>query len=95
MSANLWLESVLTLAFPLNVKNVYYLTGVNIASQTQKPQQPLPVAQQQATPPPLQATPTPPQATPQHGQLFVQPQAAGFFPPQQQVQTVIETEAMF
>ncbi|XP_047011372.2 AP2-associated protein kinase 1 isoform X13 [Ictalurus punctatus] len=58
--------------------------SVNIASQPQKPQQPVPVAQQQATPASMQATPTPPQATPQQGQLFVQPQAAGFYPPQQQ-----------
>ncbi|XP_060787289.1 AP2-associated protein kinase 1-like isoform X4 [Neoarius graeffei] len=58
--------------------------SVNIASQPQKPQLPVPVAQQQATPASLQATPTPPQATPQQGQLFVQPQAAGFYPPQQQ-----------
>ncbi|XP_060787287.1 AP2-associated protein kinase 1-like isoform X2 [Neoarius graeffei] len=59
--------------------------SVNIASQPQKPQLPVPVAQQQATPASLQATPTPPQATPQQGQLFVQPQAAGFYPPQQQL----------
>ncbi|KAK3565822.1 hypothetical protein QTP86_015556 [Hemibagrus guttatus] len=58
--------------------------SVNIASQPQKPQQPVSVAQQQATPASLQATPTPPQATPQQAQLFVQPQAAGFYPPQQQ-----------
>ncbi|XP_053480233.1 AP2-associated protein kinase 1 isoform X3 [Ictalurus furcatus] len=58
--------------------------SVNIASQPQKPQQPVPVAQQQAMPASMQATPTPPQATPQQGQLFVQPQAAGFYPPQQQ-----------
>ncbi|MCI4381237.1 hypothetical protein PGIGA_G00249250 [Pangasianodon gigas] len=57
--------------------------SVNIASQPQKPQQPGPVSQQQATPASIQATPTPPQATPQQGQLFVQPQAAGFYPPQQ------------
>ncbi|KAF4070468.1 hypothetical protein AMELA_G00285780 [Ameiurus melas] len=58
--------------------------SVNIASQPQKPQQPVSVAQQQAMPASMQATPTPPQATPQQGQLFVQPQAAGFYPPQQQ-----------
>ncbi|XP_072538549.1 AP2-associated protein kinase 1 isoform X3 [Salminus brasiliensis] len=58
--------------------------SVNIASQPVAPvQQPLPVAQQQAPPAPLQATPSPPQPVPQHGQLFMQPQAAGFFPPQQ------------
>ncbi|XP_026801584.1 AP2-associated protein kinase 1 isoform X3 [Pangasianodon hypophthalmus] len=57
--------------------------SMNIASQPQKPQQPGPVSQQQATPASIQATPTPPQATPQQGQLFVQPQAAGFYPPQQ------------
>ncbi|XP_076846400.1 AP2-associated protein kinase 1 isoform X6 [Brachyhypopomus gauderio] len=56
------------------------------AGQQQKAhtQQPVPVAQQQATPTPLQATPSPPQATPQHGQLFVQPQATAFFSPQTQ-----------
>ncbi|XP_036434390.1 AP2-associated protein kinase 1 isoform X1 [Colossoma macropomum] len=61
--------------------------SVSLASQPQKPQaqHPVPVAQQQAPPTPLQATPSPPQAVPQHGQLFVQPQAAGFFPPQQQL----------
>ncbi|XP_017551815.1 AP2-associated protein kinase 1 isoform X3 [Pygocentrus nattereri] len=60
--------------------------SVSLASQPQKPQaqHPVPVAQQQAPPTPLQATPSPPQAVPQHGQLFVQQQAAGFFPPQQQ-----------
>ncbi|XP_058245274.1 AP2-associated protein kinase 1 isoform X4 [Hemibagrus wyckioides] len=58
--------------------------SVNIASQPQKPQQPVSVAQPQATPASLQATPAPPQATPQQAQLFVQPQAAGFYPPQQQ-----------
>ncbi|KAL7884148.1 hypothetical protein AOLI_G00069180 [Acnodon oligacanthus] len=60
--------------------------SVSLASQPQKPQaqHPVPIAQQQAPPTPLQATPSPPQAVPQHGQLFVQPQAAGFFPPQQQ-----------
>ncbi|XP_047678966.1 AP2-associated protein kinase 1 isoform X3 [Tachysurus fulvidraco] len=51
--------------------------SVNVASQPQKPPQ-------QTTPTPVQATPTPPQATPQHAQLFVQPQAPGFYPPQQQ-----------
>ncbi|KAM9476148.1 AP2-associated protein kinase 1-like isoform 8-T8 [Clarias gariepinus] len=56
--------------------------NVSVASPAQKPQQPVPVAQQQATPASLQATPTPPQATPQ--QLFIQPQAPGFYPPQQQ-----------
>ncbi|KAL7827338.1 hypothetical protein SRHO_G00330560 [Serrasalmus rhombeus] len=61
--------------------------SVSLASQPQKPQaqHPVPVAQQQAPPTPLQATPSPPQAVPQHGQLFVQQQAAGFFPPQQQL----------
>ncbi|XP_027007308.2 AP2-associated protein kinase 1 isoform X1 [Tachysurus fulvidraco] len=52
--------------------------SVNVASQPQKPPQ-------QTTPTPVQATPTPPQATPQHAQLFVQPQAPGFYPPQQQL----------
>ncbi|XP_046726992.1 AP2-associated protein kinase 1 isoform X7 [Silurus meridionalis] len=58
--------------------------SVTIASQPPKPQPLVPVAQQQVTPTSLQVTPTPPQATPQQGQLFVQPQAAGFYPPQQQ-----------
>uniref|UniRef100_A0AAR2KHX4 non-specific serine/threonine protein kinase n=1 Tax=Pygocentrus nattereri TaxID=42514 RepID=A0AAR2KHX4_PYGNA len=68
--------------------------SVSLASQPQKPQaqHPVPVAQQQAPPTPLQATPSPPQAVPQHGQLFVQQQAAGFFPPQQQVQTAVILE---
>uniref|UniRef100_A0A3B1IDE4 non-specific serine/threonine protein kinase n=1 Tax=Astyanax mexicanus TaxID=7994 RepID=A0A3B1IDE4_ASTMX len=64
--------------------------SVNLASQpitpvqSQKPpaQQPLPVTQQQAPPATVQASPSPSQPG-QHGQLFVQPQAAGFFPPQQ------------
>ncbi|KAF5892334.1 AP2-associated protein kinase 1-like isoform X6, partial [Clarias magur] len=51
--------------------------NVSVASQPQKPQP-------QATPASLQATPTPPQATPQQAQLFIQPQAPGFYPPQQQ-----------
>ncbi|XP_046726991.1 AP2-associated protein kinase 1 isoform X6 [Silurus meridionalis] len=59
--------------------------SVTIASQPPKPQPLVPVAQQQVTPTSLQVTPTPPQATPQQGQLFVQPQAAGFYPPQQQL----------
>uniref|UniRef100_A0A3B4CUC0 non-specific serine/threonine protein kinase n=1 Tax=Pygocentrus nattereri TaxID=42514 RepID=A0A3B4CUC0_PYGNA len=74
--------------------SLYHLAGVSLASQPQKPQaqHPVPVAQQQAPPTPLQATPSPPQAVPQHGQLFVQQQAAGFFPPQQQVQTAVILE---
>ncbi|XP_076846396.1 AP2-associated protein kinase 1 isoform X2 [Brachyhypopomus gauderio] len=63
------------------------------AGQQQKAhtQQPVPVAQQQATPTPLQATPSPPQATPQHGQLFVQPQATAFFSPQTQLPHHVQT----
>ncbi|XP_062855407.1 AP2-associated protein kinase 1-like isoform X2 [Trichomycterus rosablanca] len=59
---------------------------MNVNIQQQKPhiQQPVPVAQQQATCAALQVTPSNSQATPQQGQLFVQSQAATFFPPQQQ-----------